>query len=152
MPAKIKEDQNGDHGLDYDDLLLTALGITVALSWNAAAKESIDAIYPVKSVSSARAHILYAVVITIIAIMVLYLFSLVKIVANGAASHFETFKQPAPPKMQSDAYEHRCRCMDNCRCKEGANVDMNTYTHKYPDIYTQNDVMYWQPQSTGDRF
>jgi len=141
----MKEDQNGDHGLDYDELLLTALGLTVALSWNTAAKESIDAIYPVKNVSSARAHVLYAAIITIVAIIVLYLLSFVKVFANGAASHFETFRQrPVPEHIQS-AYQHRCRCLDTCRCKVGTHQSM-----EYPDIYTQNNIAYWRPQSTGE--
>lgn len=92
MPAKMKADQNGDHGLDYNDLIMTALGLTVALSWNSAAKESLDALYPVKDVSSARAHILYAVFITIVAIIILYLISIVKVVADGAVARFESFR------------------------------------------------------------
>jgi hypothetical protein len=92
MPTKMKEDHNGNSGLDYNDLLMTALGLTVALSWNTAAKETIDAIHPVKDKNNAFMYVVYAVVVTIIAIMILYTISFAKVFADNAVSRFEAYR------------------------------------------------------------
>jgi len=73
---------NDNGKLDYDNLVLTALGVTVALGWNAAAKETINALYPVKQSGAAIAHIIYAIVVTLIAILLLYLYQLSKAITE----------------------------------------------------------------------
>lgn len=70
MSNHVKKDRSG---LNYDSLFITALGVGVALSWNTAIKETILYTYPSKSSNSVLAHFKYAMAVTIVAIIVLFI-------------------------------------------------------------------------------
>ncbi len=58
--------------LNYSKLFITALGVGVALGWNGAVRASIQATYP-HSDGAVFAHFRYAIVITVIAVLLLYM-------------------------------------------------------------------------------
>jgi hypothetical protein len=67
------DNQSSPHSsLNYSKLFITALGVGVALGWNGAVRASIQATYP-HSDGAVFAHFRYAIVITVIAVLLLYL-------------------------------------------------------------------------------
>jgi hypothetical protein len=58
--------------LNYGKLFTTALGVGVALGWNGAVRASIQATYPHHD-GAVFAHFRYAIVITVIAVLLLYM-------------------------------------------------------------------------------
>jgi hypothetical protein len=71
-------------------ILASSMAYIAGLAWNEAIKQSIDSVYPYDRAKNAQAQILYAVIVTIIIILVAYLINYANQQAPKVASQLET--------------------------------------------------------------
>ena len=86
-----------------------ALTLTAALAWNEAAKAGIQDLYPGPDGGSFHATLVYAVIVTILIVIIFYILRAATRVANNAKNGSMT---SAPPGRFPDA-----SCRETCRCR-----------------------------------
>lgn len=57
--------------MDSNDLVIGAFTLATALAWNEAVKESLNELYPLEK-KRATSYILYAIIVTILAIIIVF--------------------------------------------------------------------------------
>ena len=83
--------------IDYKTLATSALAFTIAIAVNEGVSSSVRALYPQDRRGSAHATAVYALIVTLLVIIIVVAINHVERATTGLVSHFKT-KIPASPR------------------------------------------------------